>query len=93
MDNNAMVIHHETDNEKLTTMKDLSVLRKLPPLSISLTPEEVLTVREFIALNFPEYIHEIKLDDVRYIASVCCVFNKFCDALSSIGVNYQTDYE
>ncbi len=73
--------------EKLTSLSDLTEVQKLPPISITLTPEEILITREFLGNMFPEYIHDIKLDDMNYILCVCSAFQKMSDALKALDLD------
>ena len=74
---------------ELNSMSDLTDLKKMLPEQLSLSPIEMLIVREFIALNFPEYIHKIELDDMEYIVAVSSVFQKLTKKLKDLGLNIE----
>jgi len=74
-------------NEKLSHFSDLTEVQKLPPINISLTPEEILLTREFLGAMFPKYIHDVELDDMNYILCVCSAFRKMSDALKALDLD------
>ncbi len=74
---------------KLNSMSDLTELKKMLPEQLFLSPVEMLIVREFIALNFPDYIQEVELDDMEYIAAVSSVFQKLTERLKDLGLDIE----
>ena len=74
---------------KLNSMSDLTDLKNMLPAQLFLSPVEMLIVREFIALNFPDYIQEVELDDMEYIAAISSVFQKLTERLKDLGLDIE----
>lgn len=74
---------------KLNSMSDLTDLKKMLPEQFFLSPVEMLILREFIALNFPEYIQDVALDDMEYIAAISGVFQKLTERLKELGLDIE----
>lgn len=72
---------------KLDAFSDLTEVQKLPPLNLTLTPEEILFVRDFIGLEFPHRVHDVQITDMNNIQCVCSAFQKMTDALKSLGLD------